>query len=455
MWGSTTQVVVLHSKNKKGKKMKKIMYSLIALVFLVCSVPIQAIPPTTSLPMRSLYSSVLTGGLVQDDSMDTLGFSVRTKALGIPSIYSVYKEVPACRLVDTRLVSGFEAPWGNSTGNEQDVQPNERRTYPAVGFVLPTTRLTVPNTCWNVIPSDVVGLMLNVTAIPNVNNTVHGAFSFPELYYPTVFDPVFNFQVAGSYLIGTVSSKETVTLDSGGSFTLINWAANADYLIDVLGYYYIDNGAQGPQGDTGPIGPAGPTGLTGAQGLQGIQGIQGPIGPQGLTGTNGTTCVVVPANAVNPTAWNMLCSIPPAPPVLVASWHNGAPGATGEAGPAGPAGPTGLTGAQGLPGPAGLQGPIGPEGPAGSCSCPWVCHVCNVAGIISGGLDAFATVGPGGGIPTENWTQCATSLPTTQPFTVYYIKDGNPKSASYARGTYSLSVDKGSTYCVLTLPSSQ
>jgi hypothetical protein len=106
----------------------------------------------------------------------------------------------------------------------------------------------------------------------------------------------------------------------------------------------------------------------------------------------------------------------------------------------------GTAGAQGPPG-VGIQGPPGQNGQPGICVCPWGCGVCG-AKADSVNRSAEIAVRP-------LWPQCNAVLPTDQPFTVSYVKDGVPYIVGYARGSHALQVDFGSTYCVLSLPSSQ
>jgi hypothetical protein len=479
--------------------MKKAICSLIGAFFIVCS-----------------FSGFSTD-LVQDDSLTIKGLSARTKSAGgLPEIWTTYKEVPVCHLIDTRLNSGFEFPWGNITGNVVDVKPDEQREFPATGNVLPNTSLTAPNTCYKIIPNDVIGLLVNVTAIPSPDSLSGGAFYFVDDFYPTVWKG-WGRALIDVYSNNPVSHKETVTLHSlngGGAFSLGNMNLDINYVVDVLGYYYADDfpakgdkgdpgpaGPQGPEGiagndgppgpkgpvgsigSTGPAGPKGDTGAAGSTGPQGIKGDTGAVGPTGsqgpigitgsvgptgpkgdigLTGATGATGPQGPIGLIGPAGpkgdIGLTGSVGSSGPQGVIGLtgpigpqgpkgDKGDTGVTGATGAIGPQGPAGINGTNGLNGGPGPQGPPGPQGDPGTCSCPWACHVCSGVSLTDSER-----------IPM--WAGCTATFDIgSGPVTVYYVKDGNLKVANYNKDTVhhnqTLSVDFGSTYCVLSLPTSQ
>jgi hypothetical protein len=210
--------------------------------------------------------------------------------------------------------------------------------------------------------------------------------------------------------------------------------------IDVLGYHVNDPlvGAAGAQGAPGAAstvpGPAGPPGaastVPGPQGPPGV-GSQGPQGPPGA-----------PSTVAGPPG-------PPGAPSTV-------PGPTGPPSTVpGPQGPPGA--ASTVPGPqgpqgVGIQGPPGQNGQPGVCSCPLTCA--NACGAV---LGAGFISDPG---PRPLWNQCSVTLTGPNPIELHYVSNGVPTIKNFYCGaapawgcpSQTISIDKGSTYCYLSLP---
>jgi len=108
----------------------------------------------------------------------------------------------------------------------------------------------------------------------------------------------------------------------------------------------------------------------------------------------------------------------------------------------GPKGDTGATGA-GLPGKDGRDGANGANGTNGVCSCPWACS--NVCAPASAALDARSPL----------WAKCTVVL-GTNPGVLNFVLDGTPQVYSHACGRpcapETITIDKGSTYCFMSLP---
>jgi collagen triple helix repeat protein len=290
------------------------------------------------------------------------GLKVKTRIpFATPGDRPVFQEIVPCRLIDTRPartvggspVAEFDAPYGGPT-----FHPGDSRTYTASG---PIQNPPATNPCTvksrsaagdpdaAEIPGGLVGLALRVVAINRSDAS-------PKASIVTVGapDPItglggFSFWV-GFYGPDVEFAQDGLVKTTGDRFSIsLGGDANADILVDVLGYFLPDplgageiqelvtNGVvvPGAVGAPGPAGPAGPPGQAGPAGPKGDTGAAGPAGPKGETGATGT---------------------------------QGPPGLPGPVGPAGPQGLTGPIGATGLAGPAGPQGPAGPPGPAGTCT---------------------------------------------------------------------------------------
>lgn len=276
----------------------------------------------------------------------------------------VYQDIIPCRLIDTREVSAFEAPFGGPT-----FQPAESRFYSLQTLpesnpcYLVNRRFSNPGYVDDFYRS-VIAVVVRVTWFnrsgDNGGIPYAGVVQVGETEYVGAHGAIASWFGWG----GTDwSESQQGIVKTGGrdgkTFRLAllpdstgSPGAPTDFVLDLLGYYVSDptgdgsvgpkgdrgdpgpQGLQGPDGPAGPAGPQGPQGQVGAIGPQGPQGPQGPIGPRGEVGPQG-----VP----------------------------GPPGPTGPQGPAGPQGPPGLPGAQGIPGP---PGPQGPPGEPGTCTCP-------------------------------------------------------------------------------------
>jgi hypothetical protein len=124
---------------------------------------------------------------------------------------STFVPLTTCRLVDTR-------PAPDRVGLLDDWGPTETKTVQSTG---------ANGNC--TVPSDAVGLSLNVTAVNATSNTFltfwpEGALPLGSSLNPRPGQP-------------PVPNAVTVTLSSAGSFQLYNRAGTVDVLIDVNGYY--------------------------------------------------------------------------------------------------------------------------------------------------------------------------------------------------------------------------
>jgi hypothetical protein len=326
-----------------------------------CALVVLAIGTAVTLGAQSLGD---TGDLNHEKIPTPLqieGLKVKTRIpFAAPGDRPVFQEIVPCRLIDTRparTVGGqpvpeFDAPYGGPT-----FHPGESRTYTASGPIQ-TPPATNPCTVKsrraagdpdaNEIPGGLVGLALRVVAINRSDASPRATVVTAGAPDPITGVGGFSFWV-GFYGPDVEFAQDGLVKTSGDRFSIsVSGDANADILVDVLGYFLPDPmgsadvqalvssgvvvpgavGAPGPPGPTGPAGqqgPAGPKGDAGAAGPPGAPGLPGAAGPQGLTGPAG----------------------PAGPPGA-----NGLPGPAGATGPAGPSGPA---------------GPQGPPGPAGTC----------------------------------------------------------------------------------------
>lgn len=124
---------------------------------------------------------------------------------------STFVPITTCRLVDTR-------PAPDRVGLLENWGPAETKTVQSTG---------TNGNC--TIPTDAVGLSLNVTAANATSNTFltfwpDGALPLGSSLNPRPGQP-------------PIPNAVTVTLSSAGSFQLYNRAGTVDILIDVNGYY--------------------------------------------------------------------------------------------------------------------------------------------------------------------------------------------------------------------------
>ena len=126
------------------------------------------------------------------------------------------------------------------------------------------------------IPSDAVGVIVNLTAVHPTRSTWLAA-------WPTGVDrpatSVLNVAVGD-----VVQNAVTVRLGNGGSFDLYNSAGSVDVVVDLSGYFVPGSGAPGPQGPAGPPGERGPQGEKGEAGLDGTDGTDGTDGGSPVVG---------------------------------------------------------------------------------------------------------------------------------------------------------------------------
>jgi len=117
------------------------------------------------------------------------------------------------------------------------------------------------------IPSDAIGLSVNIAAVSPSSNT-----------YLTVY-PSDAEQPTSSHLNAhagvTTSNGVDVTLSADGQLDIYNHSGTLDVVVDVLGAYVPSTG-----GSAGP-GPKGPEGPQGEKGDKGEKGDEGPAGPAG------------------------------------------------------------------------------------------------------------------------------------------------------------------------------
>ena len=294
------------------------------------------------------------------------GLKVKTRIpFAEPGDRPVFQQIVPCRLVDTRptrsvggaTVAEFATPYGGPI-----FHPGDSRTYTASGPIqdpagTPTNpctikaRIAAGDPDAKEIPRNLVGLALRVVAINRSDSSPAAAIVTVSPSEPAAGSGGFLFYV-GYYGPGFEYAQDGLVKTTGDKFDKFSVAlageANADILVDVLGYFLPDpigSGelaaamnaagivAQGPAGSPGPQGPAGPKGDVGALGPQGPAGPAGSAGPKGDVG-----------------------------PV-------GAQGLPGLAGPAGPTGP------QGPGGPPGPMGPQGPKGEPGDCASICLDHI--------------------------------------------------------------------------------
>ncbi|TSC60392.1 MAG: hypothetical protein LiPW15_270 [Parcubacteria group bacterium LiPW_15] len=381
---------------------------LVALALLVCTgTAYAADPPRHPVPVGE-----------PEDATTVIGHQGRTELpFPNPANNTLYKALIGgpCWLIDTRLDSKFDPPYGNKSGQLGDFVSGESRAYRFGGHLLD---LPLTNPCNDLIPSSGV-VALNLEVHIYTNGLVPGGVFFentrfvPELWSATAQVGQTAFLIyekdkLSDFMPGLVQIGPASIYELGGqSFRLKNVGNSIDVAVKINGYFTEDKtvgkggpagkdgvscsvvqtndlsykmtcgdkivaewwsgkdgkpGLSGPQGEPGPVGPQGKPGLNGGPGPQGpigptgqtgATGPQGPIGPTGATGQTG------PIGPIGPTgATGAVGPIGPQGPI-------GPTGQTGATGPIGPIGPTGATGAVGPIGPIGPTGATGQTGPAG------------------------------------------------------------------------------------------
>jgi hypothetical protein len=316
-----------------------------------------------------------------------------------PADRPAYREIIPCRLIDTREVSAFEAPFGGPT-----FQPGEVRTYSLRSLPESNPCYIANRQIFNPAYEDFWGSMMAVVAkVTWYNRSADngGTAKAGVVLAGEAEDVVQHGAIAvwfgwqgvdvSEYQQGMIRTGGT----DGNSFrlALLPGVANApgaeaDFVVDLLGYFVPDPLPAGPAGPPGPPGPRGPAGVRGENGPAGPggpAGATGPQGPQGPAGVPGPQGVPGEQGPIGP----------PGP-----AGAQGPPGPQGEAGPTGPTGPPGP---QGNPGPPGLTGPPGPIGPPGPQGEPGTCNCPLTAGVL-----ACPASPPAPGAPA--WAKCVVTI---------------------------------------------
>ena len=369
-----------------------------------------------------------------------------------PADHTLFKEIVPCRLTDSR-------------GGAYTLTPHTEWVY---GLGDPVWD---PD-CYGKIPtSGVVALTIQVTSYNDGKEDGYFTFIPPQHlgFVPQLHSTLQNATAFLFYENGnkTVVQAGTVTIGYDYLLHLWNEGGTTEVTIDILGYHLND-----PLAGTGATGSKGETGATGATGKDGAactvamaiadpsathyftmtcNGVAVATWNSGTNGTNGTSCVVTGAGP-----WSMKCGS-----TVVATWNNGQNGSACDPsnplckGPKGDTGATGATGS-GTPGAKGDKGDQGIQGIQGICptNCPgspWNCsNACGATlgvGTITGGVKPL-------------WDTCAVLLTGPNPIEFHYVGDGTPKVYNFYCGkapawscpsTY-VTIDKGSTYCYLSLP---
>jgi len=167
---------------------------------------------------------------------------ILTASAATPASTSVLTSIVPCRLFDTRADGG-------------SIAAGKIRTQAVVGQ---------NGDCS--IPSDAVGVLMNVTV---VNAT---ASSFLTVWPADATKPTAS---SLNWVAAQPATPNAVTsaLSANGAINFFNLQGSVDVIVDVNGYY-----TPAPVG-AGPAGPPGPPGAT---------GLQGPAGAPGTNGVNGT-----------------------------------------------------------------------------------------------------------------------------------------------------------------------
>ena len=188
------------------------------------------------------------------------------KTLGDANTDLVYVPLTPCRLFDTR--TGQSSALGQIGGA---FTPGTRRTVtPAGACGIPATGVK------------------NVFLAATTFNYTPGSGGYISMLPPggvvsTVVD-IFNLGSQWS------TSSALVSTGTAGQMDVVVVTANADVIVDVVGYFrgaILPPAVPGPTGATGATGPAGATGATGAVGPAGATGATGAVGAAGATGATG------------------------------------------------------------------------------------------------------------------------------------------------------------------------
>jgi hypothetical protein len=377
--------------------LETVLIPVALLVFVIPALAQQATPEVT------IKTAAMPHGVAEVNKLKTKS-AVPFDSIDPSVVRPLLKNIVPCRLVDTTdqartTVNSYGGPFFKN-GETRSYQITNLGDVSNNPCLLRNRQLVDIDAVE--IPTGIVGAVLNIKAI-----NLSGAAPVPAQSAIFIAGAVPSdrgmagyiakyFGVPGDSLDGIV---RTPTADS---FTLslipgdvgeVNPAqlADADFTVDLLGYFVADPEASGPAGPQGPPGPAGLTGSAGPKGDAGPQGPKGEIGPagpkgdtgatgsQGSQGPKGDTGATGPKGDIGATGPQGPKGDTGANGLQGPKGETGATGARGpkgETGATGPEGPKGDTGAPGSQGPQGLPGPIGPKGDKGdkgdpgTASCP-------------------------------------------------------------------------------------